>query len=195
MTVATVADVLRPRTSHYARVYDAALVLGGSLLVTLSASIAITLPFSPVPITAQTMTVLLIGALLGSRRGAMCMATYVFQGAMGLPVFAGGMGGLAILAGPRGGYLLGFIAAAFVTGLLAERGWDRRVGTTLAAMLLGNIVIYVLGVPWLAVFVGAERALPLGLYPFVAGDLFKLGLAGLAPPSGWRLLGTRRDSD
>jgi biotin transport system substrate-specific component len=137
--------------------------------------------------------VVLVGALLGSRRGALCMATYVAQGAIGLPVFAGGTSGLAVLAGPRGGYLLGFIAAAYVTGLLAERGWDRRVGTTLVAMLVGNAAIYALGLPWLAAFVGAKAALPLGLYPFVAGDLLKLALAGLALPSGWKLLGIRRD--
>jgi biotin transport system substrate-specific component len=194
MAFATAADVLRPHAQQHARVYDAALIVGCSLLLSLSANIAIPLPFSPVPITAQTMTVLLLGALLGAKRGGLCVATYLLQGAMGLPVFAGGTAGLAVLGGPRGGYLLGFIAAALTTGALAERGWDRRFGSTLAAMLLGNVVIYGCGLPWLAVFVGPESALPLGLFPFVPGDLLKLALAALALPSGWRLLGTRRQA-
>jgi biotin transport system substrate-specific component len=161
------------------------------VLLTLSARIAIPLPFSPVPITAQTMTVLLLGAILGSRRGSLCVAAYLLQGALGLPVFAGGTAGLAVLGGPRAGYLLGFVAAAFTTGALAERGWDRRMGSTLAAMLLGNAAIYAFGLPWLAAFVGPRNAIPLGLVPFIPGDLLKVGLAALGLPSGWRALSLR----
>jgi biotin transport system substrate-specific component len=191
MTHTTYVDVIRPSTERHARLYDVALILGGSLLVALSAQIAMPLPFSPVPITGQTLAVLLVGALLGSRRGCLSLLTYLAEGALGLPVFAGWQAGLTHLAGPRGGYLVGFVVAAFVTGLLAERGWDRRVGTTLLAMLLGNVVIYACGVPWLAVWVGTARALPLGCYPFVPGDLLKLALAAWLLPSGWRVLGLK----
>ncbi len=93
--------------------------------------------------------------------------------------------------GPTGGYLVGFVAAAYVTGWLAERGWGRRAGTTLLAMLLGNAIIYAFGLPWLTLAVGVERALPLGLYPFILGDLLKLALATTLLPSGWKALGMK----
>ena len=185
----TYADVLRPSAKRYALTYDAVLVLGGSVAMALSAQLAIPLPFSPVPVTGQTFAVLLIGALLGSRRGCLCLLAYLAEGAAGLPVFAAGTGGLLHLTGPTGGYLAGFVVAALVTGFLAERGWDRRFWTTIAAMLLGNIAIYAYGLPWLAFFVGAGKALPLGLKPFIAGDIYKLLLAAVLLPSGWKLLG------
>ncbi len=183
----TYADVLRPSVKRYALAYDAALILGGSFGIALSAQIAI--PIGPVPITGQTLAVLLVGALLGSRRGALCILAYLAEGAMGLPVFAGGGGGMGVIVGPTGGYLIGFVAAAYVTGLLAERGWDRRVGTTLAAMLLGNAALYLFGLAWLSGFVGSERVLASGLLPFVPGDLLKMALAAVLLPSGWKLLG------
>ena len=169
------------------------LILCGSLLIALSAHVAIPLPFSPVPITGQTLAVLLVGALLGSRRGALCLLAYLAEGLAGLPVFApGGAPGLARLLGPTGGYLVGFVAAAYVTGRLAEEGWDRRVLSTIAAMLLGSAVIYTCGVSWLAVPLGLEKALVAGLYPFIPGDLVKVVLAALLLPAGWALLGLRR---
>jgi biotin transport system substrate-specific component len=113
------------------------------------------------------------------------MALYVAQGLAGLPVFAGGKAGLAVLLGPTGGYLIGFIAAAFVTGWLAERGWDRRPLTTAIAMVLGNLVIYLLGVCWLDVFVGISKAPLLGLVPFIPGDIVKIVLATVALPGAW----------
>jgi len=116
---------------------------------------------------------------------------YLAEGAAGLPVFAGGGGGPARLAGPTGGYLIGFVAAAFITGLLAERGWDRRVGTTLLAMLVGNIALYAFGLPWLACFVESGRVLTLGLLPFIPGDLLKLALATALLPLGWKLMEER----
>lgn len=192
MTCTTYADILRPSTRQKALAYDIVLITGGSLFIALCARVTIPLPFSPVPITGQTLAVLLTGALLGSRRGSLCLLTYLAEGAIGLPVFAAGETvGLARLVGPTGGYLAGFVAAAYVTGLLAERGWDRRVGTTLLAMLLGNIALYAFGLPWLALSVGIERALVLGLYPFFLGDLVKLALATTLLPSGWKMLGTR----
>lgn len=187
----TYADVLRPSTRRYALLYDATLVVAGSLLVALLAQFAVPLPFSPVPVTGQTLAVLMVGMLLGSRRGGLALLTYLAEGAMGLPVLAGGAAGLARLTGPTGGYLVGFVAAAFLVGWLAERGWDRRPETTLLAMLLGNAVIYAFGLPWLAHFVGTERVLSLGLLPFLAGDLGKALLAMALLPWGWQLLDRR----
>lgn len=183
----TYADVFRPQQRAMARVYDVLLILSGAWFVTLSAYVAIRLPFSPVPITAQTLTVMLMGLLLGRKRGALALATYLAEGAMGLPVFAGGASGLPYLFGPTGGYLFGFVAAAYVTGALAERGWDRRSWTTLAAMLIGHGVLYLPGLLWLSRFVG-ERTLALGLWPFVPGDVLKIALAMTLLPLGWRWL-------
>ncbi len=185
----TAVDVLRPAIRRYSLVFDAACVVAGSLLIALSAQVAIPLPFSPVPITGQTLAVLLVGAVLGSRLGSLCVLMYLAEGALGLPVFAGGALGLARLFGPTGGYLAGLLAAAFVTGWLAERGWDRRPATALLAMLAGTVVIYACGLAWLAHFVGAQRVLALGLLPFVPGDLVKLSAATALLPAGWWLLG------
>ncbi len=156
---------------------DALLVLGASLLLALSAQIALPLPFSPVPVTGQTLAVLLLGALLGSRRGALSVLTYMVEGAVGLPVFAGGGSGPAWLLGPTGGYLLGFVAAAWAVGWLSEHLGDRSVAGTLVILLAGSAVIYLFGLLWLARFVGADRALALGLLPFVPGDSLKIALA------------------
>jgi biotin transport system substrate-specific component len=174
------------RASANARLLTSApLVVAGSVLTVLAAHVSIPLPFTPVPITGQTFAVLLVGAALGSRRGAASMALYVAQGLAGLPVFAGGKAGLAVLLGPTGGYLIGFIAAAFVTGWLAEPSWDRRPLTTALAMVLGNLVIYLVGVSWLAVFVGISKARLLSMIPFLPGDLLKILLATAALPGAW----------
>jgi len=188
MTHATYADIFRPGLKRYALYYDIALILSGALIIALSAQIAIPLPFSPVPITGQTFSVLLTGALLGSKRGSLAVITYLAEGAIGFPVFAGGKAGILNFLGPTGGYLIGFIVAAFITGLLAERGWDRRVWTTFLAMLFGNIAIYMSGLLWLFRFVGIEKLLPLGFYPFIPGDVLKLTMAAILLPTGWRLL-------
>jgi biotin transport system substrate-specific component len=132
--------------------------------------------------------VLLVGALLGSRRGGLSMLTYLGQGAAGLPVFANGGSGPVYLSGPTGGYLIGFVVAAFVTGWLAEHHWDRHALTTALAMVIGNLVIYLFGVTWLASFVGIENAFSAGLVPFIAGDVVKIALAAALLPSGWRLV-------
>jgi biotin transporter BioY len=168
--------------------YDVALVIGGSLLIALCAQLRIFLPFSPVPLTGQTFAVLMIGALLGARRGCLAALLYLFEGAMGLPVFALG-GGWPILFGPTGGYLLGFVPAAYVTGALAGKRWDRRVGTTILAMLLGNVVIYSFGLLRLSFTIGLNTSLlATGLFPFIIGDLLKIALAAMLLPSGWKLL-------
>jgi biotin transport system substrate-specific component len=165
---------------------NAALPVLGSLLIVLCARIEI--PLTPVPITAQTFGVLLVGALLGSRRGVISILLYLGFGAIGLPVFAGGASGLARFAGPTAGYLLGFVAAAAIVGWLSERGWDRRAGTTALAMVFGMAVIYSFGTVWLSRFVGWERVLTIGVLPFIPGDVLKLTLATVALPSGWLLI-------
>jgi len=183
--VSTLAEATVPRGGL---LRDALLVVGFSLLTALCARIVIPLPFTPVPITGQTFAVLLTGAALGARRGAAAIVLYVLEGLAGLPVFAGGASGLARLLGPTGGYLLGFIAAAYLTGTLAERGWDRTVRWAAAAMAAGNVVVYLFGVPWLAIFLGWPKAVTGGLLPFIPGDLLKLAAAAFALPGAWALL-------
>jgi biotin transport system substrate-specific component len=166
---------------------DFALVLLGSLVVSATAQISIHLP--QVPITGQTFGVLLVGMALGSRRGALALVAYLAEGVAGLPVFAEGKFGLATVQGPTGGYLLGFIAAAWLVGLLAERGFDRSLFTTLAAMAAGSALIYVCGVVWLQPFMGSlEDTLAAGVYPFLIGDAIKAVLAALLLPGAWKLL-------
>lgn len=167
---------------------DSLLIIAGSLLVALFAQIRIPLPFTPVPITGQTFAVLLVGAALGANRGAASLVLYTLEGIAGLPVFTGGAAGLAQLAGPTGGYLIGFIAAAYVVGLLAERGLDRQWRTALVPFLIGSLVIYAFGVLWLAVYLGLPDAIAKGLLPFIIGDTIKLVLAALALPSAWALV-------
>jgi len=188
LTNATYAAFLRPSKKAYAGLYDAALIIGGSLLIALCARIRILLPFSPVPITGQTFAVLIIGTLFGAGRGSLSVLLYIMMGAAGLHVFALG-GGFTVLFGPTGGYLVGFIAAAYITGSLAERGWDRRIGTTLLAMVFGNMAIYAFGLLWLCCLMGVNKTvLTVGLYPFIVGDLLKISLAAVLLPSGWKLL-------
>ena len=188
LTNATVADLLRPSEKRLAGFYDVALIIGGSLLIGLCAHAKVWLPFSPVPVTGQTFAVLMIGALLGSRRGCLAVLAYITEGAAGLPVFALGAGP-AVLLGPTGGYLFGFIPAVYITGRLAEMGWDRRIGTTIFAMVLGNLVIYTFGLFWLCCLTGFNSmVLTIGLRPFIVGDLVKIILAAILLPSGWKLL-------
>jgi biotin transport system substrate-specific component len=152
------------------------------------AQVSVPLPFTPVPLTGQTLGVLLVGAALGRRRGAASLALYTLEGVAGLPVFAGGAAGPARLLGPTGGYLVGFIAAAYVVGALAERGLDRRWRTALLPFLLGSLTIYLFGVTWLAVYLGWLPALQNGLWPFLLGDALKLLLAAGALPAAWALV-------
>lgn len=183
----TMMDAVFPRAT-LAR--DLLLILSFTAVTALSAQIAFYI--GPVPITGQTFAVLLAGALLGSKRGALSQLTYLGMGVMGAPIFAGWMGGPAVLMGPTGGYIVGFVAAAFVVGLLAERGWDRRTWSMALAMLIGNSVIYVFGLSWLSIWLGhfasKSSVLATGLYPFIPGDLLKVVLAAVALPSGWALL-------
>jgi biotin transport system substrate-specific component len=162
------------------------LVVIGSLLLAASAQFKI--PLYPVPVTGQTLVVLLIGMVYGPRLGGVTIAAYLLQGVIGLPVFAGGAFGIATLLGPTGGYLGGFLIAAIVMGVLAERGMGRGIMSTIIAMMIGNVVIYVAGASWLASFVGVEKALAAGVLPFLYGDVLKLAVAAGLMPVAWRLI-------
>jgi biotin transport system substrate-specific component len=160
-------------------------VLGAAAL-TVSAKISV--PFYPVPMTMQTYVVLMIGMAYGLRLGAATVALYLAQGAVGLPVFATG-GGIAYFAGPTGGYLVGFLVAAAAMGALADRGWSRSLVKVLAALALGTVIPFLLGVSWLAVFLGDfGKAVAGGLLPFIWGSVFKFALAAATLPFAWKLV-------
>jgi biotin transport system substrate-specific component len=183
----------RPRQRTAGMAVEAALIIGGSLFVAGLAQLSIRLPFTPVPITGQTLGVLLVGTALGWQRAGLALALYLAEGAVGLPFFAEGRSGVEILgaASATAGYLWGFLMAGVLVGWLAGRGWDRSWRSSLGAMLLGEIVIYAVGIPWLmqALDVGVLEAFELGLYPFVIGDTLKLLLAAGLLPGAWRLVG------
>ena len=169
------------------------LVIGFSLLTALAAQIVI--PIGPIPITGQTFVVLLTGALLGPRLGAIAMITYLLEGASGLPFFSGARGGLFHLMGPTGGYLIAFPAAAYITGAFAEHGWDRRFFTAAAAMAIGSMVIMLSGWAWYSVVMRTSPMLTLfdTVLKFIPGDIIKIALAAAVLPSGWKLVGRRQE--
>jgi len=194
----TIADFLVPiRLGERvnARVRDVSLVVAGALLIYLTARIVFLVPGSPVPITGQTFGVLLVGGALGFRRGLIGVGLYVLLGVVGLPFFAEGKGGLSVIWGATGGYLIGFAIAGALVGRLAELGWDRKIGGALGAMLLGNLVIYAIGLPWLGVVTSSnpEETIALGLTPFLLGDALKLVLAAVLFPVAWWVVGRRPD--
>ena len=166
---------------------DAIRIIAFTFLITLFARISITFGDNPVPITGQTLAVLLTGAVLGARLGTLATLSYLAQGMAGMNVYAGGVHGL-VWQLTSGGYIIGFVAAAFLIGFMAERGWNRGA-PLLVAMLLGNILLYIPGLIQLGFFVPWEKVLPWGLYPFIPGDLAKLYVASLLVPVGtWALL-------
>jgi biotin transport system substrate-specific component len=169
-------------------VRDALLVVGAAALTGLAAQVSI--PLVPVPVTLQTLTVLLAGAALGPLRGGASMLLYLAVGAAGVPWFAEQHSGFAI---PTFGYIVGFVLAAIVVGALAKRGADRTVRGTVGIMVAGNLIIYAVGVPWLiaALQVGLATGLGNGLWPFLVGDGLKIALAAGLLPGAWRLVGTR----
>ena len=185
----------RRQTQASALTSDVVLVLGGTALMWLLTQVVIPLePFSPVPITGQTLGVLLVGGALGAWRAGTSMALYLALGAAGVPrMFAEGQTGAELLraSSPTGGYLFGFLIAAVVVGYLAQRGWDRSIRSSLGAMLIGELIVFVLGVAWLANAVGvsAQKAMELGLYPVIIGDVIKLLLAAGILPTLWRFIG------
>ncbi len=166
-------------------VRDGLLILAGSLLVAVCARIQVP---GVVPMTLQTLAVVLVGAALGSRRGALAMGAYLLEGAAGLPVFALPAAGPGYLAGPTAGYLLGFVAAAFVVGRMAERGWDRRFATAVGTFGVGHLVILAVGYVWLSMYLGTTAALADGVVKFLPGAVMKTIAAAAVLPTCWRLV-------
>lgn len=181
----TLVDVAIPQSRTFTHVM---LVVAASIVTALAAQVEIRLPWTPVPISGQSFAVLLSGLVLGARRAFLAQLLYLAYGAAGLPVFSGGAAGLVKFVGPTGGYLVAFPFAAFLTGWLAERGWDRRPLTMFLAMLLGSAVIFALGLAQLSRFVPREGLLAAGLLPFLPGDLIKSALAAGVFPLLWRLV-------
>ncbi|MGE3166952.1 MAG: biotin transporter BioY [Planctomycetota bacterium] len=187
MTRQPVAVELPQMAREYGLAYDLAVIAGGSLFLAACARVSFPVPFSPVPVTGQTFGVLLLGMLLGGWRAASAVTLYLLEGIAGLPVFAAGAGP-GYLLGPTGGYLLSFVPAAWVTGQLAQRGWDRTHGRTLAAMGLGTAIIFVGGCTWLTILTGSvTTALATGFTPFLSGAVVKIALATALLPLGWRI--------
>ncbi len=171
-----------------------ALVFGGAVLTAIAAQIAV--PMWPVPITGQTFAVLLVGAVLGASRGALSMITYFSLGAAGLPVFTGAVAGITF--GTTFGYLVGFIAAAAVVGWFSQLNWHKKVSGVIASFVIGNAVIYLFGLPWLAFALSnlglasdIGSVVAAGLVPFLVGDVIKMALAAAALPLAWKYLGTK----
>jgi biotin transport system substrate-specific component len=167
---------------------DVLLVIGAAALTGLAAQVSIPLLFTPVPITLQTFTVLLAGAALGPLRGGASMLLYLIAGVAGAPWFSEGQSGMAF---PSFGYIVGFVVAAIIVGTLARRGADRSPAGAAALMVIGNLVIYAIGVPWLMTAIGSDlgTAVELGATPFLVGDALKIALAAGLLPVAWRLAG------
>jgi biotin transport system substrate-specific component len=181
------ADLVRPARRSLGIVFDAALVAGFSLVIALGAQVAIPLPFTPVPVTLQTLAVLLAGCLLGGVRGSLAVIAYLGEGFAGLPVFSGGTAGIGHLLGPTGGYLVGFIPAACMAGLFAEKGLALRWPGAFLTLAVGDLALFVPGTLWLGAYVGMGKAIALGFLPFAIGEGLKivagcglLAAAGLA---------------
>lgn len=182
---ATLAATLWPVASQARVLRQGALALAGAMLLTLSAKAQV--PFWPVPMTLQTLVVLVLGAAYGPALAASTVALYLAEGLIGLPVFAGASAGPAYMMGPTGGYLLGFLAAALLTGALAQRGFDRTLPRLLALMTLGHAVIFAVGFGWMAVLFGASKAFALGVAPFWAATIVKTLLAAFLMAGLWRV--------
>lgn len=189
----TLASALWPSSTKTGALRAAVLMVLGTVALWLSAKIQV--PLIPVPITMQTLVVLVIGVAYGWKLGGATMLLYLAEGAVGLPVFAGNWsegGGVHHLYGPTAGYLIGFAVAAAICGSLAERGWDRSLLKAGAAMVIGNLVIYALGLTWLAIQIGMADALKYGLLPFLVGDALKIVLGACLLPGTWRLIGRNK---
>ncbi len=186
--------ITRPSDRVRALAIDAALVIAGVVVVALMAKVSFFI--GPVPITGQTLGVIVVGAALGSRRGAISLTTYLLVGLAGLPVFAGPVGGLAYVLAPSFGFVLGFIPAAFLAGWFAERAWDRNPALAFVGFVLASIVPFVVGVPYLALILatvlGQEvtfaGVLASGVLPFIVPGLIKAGAAALLIPAAWALV-------
>jgi len=189
------ADRVFPRTL----LMDVVLVVAGAALVTVLAQVAI--PLWPVPITGQTLAVLLVGSTLGAVRGAISMVLYALLGLIGLPVFSDGSHGATVLFGATGGYIIGFIISAALVGWLAERQWDRKILKAIVTFVAGSVVVFAVGLPWLAVVLHTDlpTTLQYGLYPFILGGVIKAAIAaGLLPLAWWgadRIAKKRAEND
>jgi biotin transport system substrate-specific component len=188
----TLFDTISARRGSNTLLWNLLLVMAGSLLLTISAKVQV--PFYPVPLSMQTFVAIGLGLALGPVRGTAAVVFYLMQGAAGIPVFAGtpqqGIG-MAYMMGPTGGYLLGFVLAAFVAGLFARIGFDRNPVTAMVAALVAGAVIYLPGLAWLGLFTGyGDTLLAAGLYPFLLGDVAKALLAALVFPAVWKWVGT-----
>ena len=195
MTNVVLSDALptpQVRSMRIAR--EITLITGFALFTAALAQVRIPLGLTPVPVTGQTLAVLLAGASLGAWRGAGSQMLYWLLGMVGLPFYSNGTGGWSVATGPTMGYLVGFIVAAAVVGRLAEYRHDRRVLTSIAAMTMGSMIIYAFGAAWLAINLGIplttgeQNAIALGVTPFLVGDVIKMCLAGLATASTWRFI-------
>lgn len=193
MTFAPTRSVLIDSLGARSIAANITMVVAGAALTAGAAQIVI--PMWPVPITGQTFAVLLVGTTLGALRGALSMVLYIALGALGLPIFTEGSAGWQVIAGPTGGYLVGFVLAAVLTGWLAQRSWDRKIVGAGVAFLAGTAVIYAVGLPWLAVALGQlgypndlGATLQSGLLPFVPGDILKAIAAGVLLPVTWKLV-------
>lgn len=182
----TLASRVWPASASWTK--QALLAVLGSLFIAICAQITIPLPL--VPITMQTFAVLAVGAAFGMRLGAATLVLYILEGVAGLPVFSGFNNASGVIF--TWGYLVGFVLAAGVVGWFAERGYDRRVLSMFAVMVLGSALVYVPGLPWLAQYTGYDKVLDLGLYPFLWGDLLKAALAAVAFPAAWTYLSSKR---
>jgi len=186
------SDVIpRPSARSRALALDVALVVAGAAFVALLAQVEV--PLWPVPITGQTLAVVVVGAALGARRGAAALTTYLLAGLAGLPVFAGFTGTLAAVAKPSFGFIIGFIGAAFVAGWFAERAWDRRPALAFVGFVAASVIPFVFGIPYMALILntfggaslGIAEILDFGLWPFVLGGLIKAAVAALLIPGVW----------
>jgi biotin transport system substrate-specific component len=192
----TIADFLVPvrvgeRVSP--RLRNGVLVVDGAVLIFLCAQVSFRLADNPVPITLQTFGVLVVGGALGMRRGGLAALLYLIVGLIGVPFFAERRGGIDVILGATGGYLVGFVLASAFVGRLAELGWDRRIGGAVGATALGTVMIYAVGVPWLAVATGMSLsdAIAKGMVPFLAVDTVKLLAAAAVFPAAWWVVGRR----
>lgn len=185
------ADLIRADSQHGARVRDALLTLAGATFIAVAGYVIIPLPFTPVPISLATFAVLLTGAALGPLRGGMSAGIYLAIGIVGVPLFANGSSGWAFSSF---GYIVGYVAATLLVGILARRRSDRNVWKTLGVAILGSLTIYAFGVPWLAAFLGVDliTALTLGVVPFLLGDAIKIVAMAALLPATWRVVDRTR---
>jgi len=195
LTIADFFIPIRVGERLNSRVRDVALVVAGALFIFLTSRISIPIPGSPVPLTGQTFGVLLVGGALGLRRGFAAVTLYVLLGTIGLPFFADGKGGIAIIQCATGEYQRSLIVAGAVVGRLAELGWDRKFIGALGAMLVGEAIIYAIGLPWLKTVgdLSWQQTIALGLTPFLIGDAIKAVLAAALFPAAWWVVGRRPD--